>query len=172
MSIQETFLQNPEYIAVVTVLVFLVFSYQHSLSYREYIYANSVKGVIFRLADPYFRKRGRPLLREKGTKEVSDEYVTSVDKSLRGVYSAFRENGFTPHLIATTKISDGQLADVQMVFVHEDGKQTEVILFNRGGTIDVYAHVETAVFDPDGHLTDGQQSGDPRGVVMRALDGL
>jgi hypothetical protein len=52
------------------------------------------------------------------------------------------------------------------VWHHVDGKQTEAYLFrNNDGSTDLYAHVETSVDDPLGHLTDEQLDGDTRGVL-------
>jgi hypothetical protein len=169
MNIQEIILQNPLYLGILTVAILLVFGYQHSLSYREYITLNTVKGLVFTILNPYMTAKGRPLLREKGSIQDSDEYVVTEKKPLRRVYAMLRANGFTPHLIATTKVRDGERADAQLVYVHDDGKQTEAYLFASDGKVDIYAHVETAVFDPDGHLTDSQQAGDTRGKVLEAI---
>ncbi|UBF23372.1 hypothetical protein HATV-3_gp22 [Haloarcula tailed virus 3] len=169
MNIQEIILQNPLYLGILTVAILLVYGYQHSLSFREYYTLNTVKGIVFTILNPYLSAKGRPLLSVKGSIQDSDEYVVTEKKPLRRVYAMLRANGFTPHLIATTKVREGERADAQLVYVHDDGKQTEAYLFASDGKVDIYAHVETAVFDPDGHLTDNQQAGDTRGKVLEAI---
>jgi len=52
----------------------------------------------------------------------------------------------------------------------QENAQVECYLFGNGdGTTDLYVHSETAVTDPEGHLSDRQTDGDPTGVVTDAL---
>mgnify|MGYP006866529151 CR=1 FL=1 len=173
-DIPDLIFSEPWAVAVLTAIVLLVLAWQRTLSYTEYRIANDAKYALFSLLDGWASKRGRPLIREKGWAESSAEFVTTVDGDVRSVFATLRAAGFSPHLLATTKVrrtTDGREipADAQLVFIHGNGQQTEAYLFGHQQGVDVYSHTEAAVYDPRGHVTDAQQAGDPRDVVRDAL---
>jgi len=63
---------------------------------------------------------------------------------------------------ANKRRPDGSLSILHFVWMHEDGHQSEVYVFADGS---LYAHLETAVTDVEGHLSDGIEPGDVRGVL-------
>lgn len=167
-------MDRPELVGALAVVIMAIVAYQRTLSYHEYRFAHTLKSALFAVADEWATSKGRPLLRGKLPPEQSEEFVTHVPDSPKSAFQALRAAGFSPHLVATTKVrqtdSGREFSHSQLVYIHDDGRQTETYLFEgpQGGT-DVYAHVETAATDPVGHLTDAQEPGDPRGVVMAAL---
>lgn len=149
-------------------------AWQSDLSWPEYRTAHGIRRLLFpvlqRRAPLGFdsfvnRKRGR----------TDDEYLRTVDADVRATVGRLRAGGGSLHLISSLKRRPADHGDpltaAHVVWTHDDGSQTEAYLFaNDDGTTDAYAHHETSVADPDGHLTDPQHDGDPRGVVTDALD--
>lgn len=168
-DIPELVLNTPELLIGLTVVILLIVAYQQTLSYQEYRFAHLTKSIVFKLADAWATQRGRPLIRPKRQPSDSGEFVMTVDYSPKETYQKLREAGFSPHLVATTKVRNGEFTHAQLIYLHEDGQQTEVFFWPGENGVDVYAHVETAVTNPTGHLTDGQELGDTRGKVKEAL---
>lgn len=175
MNLQDLVLSNPWLLAVLTVAVLAVVAYQRTLTYREYRTAHVVKSLVFRVLDPLATRRGRPLLAHVDG-ATHPEFLRTYPATPRETFRRLRAGGFDPHLVATTKVrslGNGQreVSHSQLVYYHDDGTQTEAYLFpaGHGNTTDVYAHHETSVTDPAGHLTDKQTDGDARNVVTETL---
>jgi hypothetical protein len=174
-SLPNLILSDPLLTGAVTVAVLALVAWQRTLTYSEYLGAHRIKTIVFRVLDPIFRRRGRPLIRWKKYNKNDAEYVRWTPESPRKVGKIIQSD-FTPHLIATAKYRDiprgTQPAHSQYRQLHDDGAQTELILFAGidGGT-DVYAHVETSVEDVEGHLTDKQFQGDARAAFKQAYLG-
>jgi len=159
-DIQEFVLSNPELTAVLITVLYTLLRLQKTLPYRQYRFLHLGKSMLFRLLDKQATAYGRPLIRPKNEPENSDEYITTVDTSPRQTYKRLRENGCSPHLIATVKSrphgSTMQFSHSQLVKQHSDGTQTEYYLFPASGGTDIYGHTETSVLDPSGHVSDSQ----------------
>jgi len=172
-DIPEFVLGNPALLVALTAVILALAQWQRTLTYREYRLAHTVKLVLFNALDDWASRRGRPLVRTKGYREDA-EFVQTLHQPPRSVYQQLA-GAFDPHLIATAKARttpDGrQWSHSQLVTYHDDGKQTEVFLFDNGdGSTDLYAHFEGSVSDPAAHLTDPQRDGDVRGVLNEVLD--
>jgi len=99
-----------------------------------------------------------------------DEYVTTLDGTVRAAFERLTDGGGSPHLLNSIKrLPDGTYSAAHVVWIHDDNSQTEAYLFDTDDGVHVYAHYETSVLDPEGHLSDAQRDGDPRGVVSQAL---
>jgi len=198
-NIEGLVLGHPVLSAILTVVVLALVAKQATLTYPRYQTIHTVKTLVFRVVDPVTRKRGtlqgtvferffqtpvagralrwldqlhgRPLINDKDNREDA-EYLAAYDGTPRDVLTTLDADGWDLHLVSTDKRRpDGSLDDGHAVLYHDDGRQTEVYVFDAGhGMTHVYAHVETATTDPDGHLSDPQADGDPRGVVRQALD--
>lgn len=170
-------LSNPLVLLVVSIIVAIAVAYQRSLSWPEYLAAHRLKTLFARLLSPTTERRfDRPLLNEKGLPEGDREFLRHVDANVEAVGRYLYGAADSPHLVATTKRRPArtepdafQYSHSQFVWFHDDGSQTEAYLFRAGDGTDVYAHHETSVTDPAGHVTDGQTNGDPTGVVANAL---
>lgn len=167
-DVVDTVLSEPLLVIALGVVIYTLVRYQRGLSYTEFIIAHRAKCIVFRILDGPASKRGRPLVADKS--DASEEFVRHTDATPRTVARRLRSARFDPHLVATAKRRDGQCAHSQWVQFHDGEKQTEVYLFPSNGGTDVYAHFETSVRDPEGHLTDEQTPGDPLGAVANALD--
>lgn len=164
---------DPVLLAALTLIIAAAVHYQRGLTWTEYRSIHRLKVRYFPLLqrmDPFgfskfvHEKRGH----------TDPEFVTSRNQSVRAVWKQLVAEGFSPHLICSIKKrtagEETQYSAAHAVWLHEDGSQTEAYLFRfTQGRTDVYAHHETSVVDPDGHLTDPQHDGDPRGVVRDAL---
>lgn len=173
-NIPELILGHPLLSTALVVAVLAVVNYQAGLSYREFRLLHILKCRLFALMDPWARKRGRPLVKTKAGPPDAPEYVTTVTATPRAVAQTI-SGAFGPHLLATAKrrqtVDGPQWSHSQWRQTHDDGRQTEVYLFpfGGGGTV-VYAHVETQVEDPEGHLTDDVTPGDGRGAFKTAFE--
>jgi len=171
----------------VSLVMYALLRWQRTLSYHEYTAIHRVKRrilpLIDRLSRPIIRgvRRQSPalgsvarftiphLIHEKGDRS-DDEYMATWELSRRELYRAITDEGWSPHVLSSLKArsyaAEIQYSDVHAVYQHGDGTQTEIYTFtNPDGTHDIYAHHETSVVDPQGHLTDPQQDGDPRDVI-------
>ena len=161
-DIPDLVFQNPGLTIALTALVAFAVNYQRGLTYREFRFLHIAKCYAFSILNSRARKHGRPLVRT-----ASDEdYVRTIDATPRTVARRITDE-FSPHLVATAKrrwTRNGyEWSHSQWVFFHGDGDQTEAYLFsNPDGTTDVYAHVETSVTDPEGHIRNEQRHGDAR----------
>jgi len=108
------------------------------------------------------------------------EYVATLDQSVAQVVRTLRSGGGSLHLISSVKrrpdTHGDPLSVAHCLWMHADddgdgnAEQTEAYLFrNDDGSVDVYAHYEASVLNPEAHLTDPQTDGDPEGVVTAAL---
>jgi len=172
---------------VLSLVMYGLLRWQRTLTYHEYTAIHRVKRrvlpLIDRLSRPIIRglRRQSPalgsvarytlphLIHEKGDRS-DDEYMATWELSRRELYRAITGEGWSPHVLSSLKArsyaAEIQYSDIHAVYQHGDGTQTEIYTFtNPDGTHDIYAHHETSVVDPQGHLTDPQQDGDPRDVV-------
>lgn len=171
--VTDTLASTPELAVLVAILMRAGLAWQRSLSWPEYRTLHGLKRRVFPVLDrlePFGftsfvnPKRGR----------TDAEYLTTVRGDYRGVVTTLRNGGGSLHLISSVKRRPDDHGDpysaAHLVWTHDDGSQTEAFLFeNDDGSTDVYVHAETSVTDPDGHLSDPQTDGDPRGVVTDAL---
>lgn len=163
--------ENAGLLAVVAVVVRFARAYQTELSWAEYRTLHQVKRVVLPVVKEL--SRGRIfVVSEKGGRD-DEEYLKTVESGYRDVVRALRNGGGTLHLINSIKkrpdTHGDPLSAAHLVWSHADGQQSEVYLFsNADGSTDIYAHVETGVSDPLGHLTNEQYDGDTRNV----LDGV
>jgi hypothetical protein len=170
-DIPQLVLGSTVLLILLRIIIHWLVAEQARLTYPEYQTIHTVKTLLFRIADPWASRRGRPLINDKDGREDA-EYLTAWDGSPRDVLTTLHAEGWDYHLISTDKRRpDGTLDGGHAVLYHDDGRQTEVYVFDAGhGMTHVYVHVETATTDPDGHLSDPQADGDPRGVVKEALE--
>lgn len=159
------------YAALVAVLAVLLVA-QRFLKWRTYSRLHRLKALVFPIAQRYVRVL---LVSSKGYRD-DPEYVATVPDSTRGVWRTLVEAGGSPHLLSSIKrrpLPDGgtQLSSAHVVWVHNDGSQTEAYVFPAadGDGVDVYAHEEKAIVYPQEHLEGEQTDGDVRGVVTDAL---
>lgn len=184
-SVPDAILGDPVLAVGLAIAIRVAVAYQRGLTLVELRTAHVTKCGLFRVLDPVASRLGRPLVHDKEFVDLEDEYARTVPESPRTV--AKRVLGvFEGHLVATAKrraTPEGkQFAYLQLRQVHDprqrdddpglEPTQTEVFLFEAldGGT-DVYAHVETAVEDAEGHLTDVQRPGDYLGAFASAYEG-
>jgi len=170
----------PLVIIAVAIAVRAAVAWQRELTWTEYVFAHGAKGVLFpllqRLSDKSERLPTLPLVSTKGGHEDT-EYLGTAQESVTPVVSALRQNGHELHLVNSLKRRDAVYRDsgyeysiAHTRYVHDDGMQTECYLFTAPNGVDVYAHMEPGVEDPENHLDIGQQvDGDPRGVVPQSL---
>jgi len=165
--------QEPVVLAVLTVLLILAAYYQRTLSYQEYRLAHGLRTVGAIVLDSRVNFR---LLTEKGMPEKDTEYVRSVPMTIRRAFATLRHAGASPHLISGIKYREHpergrEYAAAHLIFVEGD-KQTEVWLFPAadGDGTDIYAHKETYITDPEGHLSEPYTPGDPDGYIAAALE--
>jgi len=167
----EPIASDPRLYAALVVVIALAVVAQRFLKWQTYAQLHRAKAVVFPLLQPYVR----PLLVSRKGGHDDAEYLTTIDDSVRGVWRTLVDAGASPHLLCSLKerpypAGGTQLSSAHVVWIHNDGDQTEAYLFvGPNGKADVYAHSETAVTDPDGHLSDAQTDGDVRGVVWDAL---
>lgn len=164
----ELLRESPELLAVVAVAARLARAWQTSLSWPEYRIFHRIKRVLFprihRLAP------GRILLvSEKGGRNDA-EFIQTVDASVRVVVGILRDAGGSLHLLNSLKRRPDEHGDpltaAHVLWTHDDGTQTEAYLFkNADESTDLYAHHETSIDDPLGHLTDEQRDGDTRNTL-------
>lgn len=172
MSLPE-FATEPWVLLPLTALMLVLIHYQRGLNWYKY---RTLHGLKVMLVPHIDRETDFFVIADKRDGRDNPEFLTTVDGTVRGVWEDLLEGGADPHLINSIKrrhFPDGrsQFSDAHAVWLHEDGTQTEAYLFsNDGGTVDVYAHFETGVQDPEGHLSDPQTDGDPRGVVRAVVE--
>ena len=167
----ELLTENPGLVAVVAVVVRALRAYQKELTWSEYRVVHQFKRVVLPIIKDVTRGRVF-VVSEKGGRDDA-EYITTADAEYRDVVRSLRKANGTLHLINSIKrrpdTHGDQLSVAHLVWSHADGQQTEVYLFsNSDGSTDIYAHVETGVSDPLGHLTNEQYDGDTRDI----LDGV
>jgi len=174
MALPEPFAGNPELIAILAVVMRLALAYQRGLTWPEYRTLHAAKRVVFPILDRWEPSGFTSFVNDKGGRRDA-EYLRTVEVPYREVVTWLRSGGGTLHLISSVKRRPPDYGDplsiAHVVWTHADSTQTEAYLFrNDDTTTDVYAHHETSVADPEGHLSDPQTDADPRGVVTQALD--
>jgi hypothetical protein len=160
--------EYPELVIVVGIVARLARAWQTQLSWAEYRLYHRLKRGVFPVVDSL---AGGAILwvSDKGGRDDA-EYIDTIELPHRDVVSALKRAGGSLHLLNSLKrrpdTHGDPLSIAHVVWHHVDGKQTEAYLFrNNNGSTDLYAHVETSVDDPLGHLTDEQLDGDTRGVL-------
>lgn len=176
MSSFEQILADPVLVSFIAVVVIALVYYQRTLSWPEY---STLRDIITILA-PRLNKQPIRTLSRKGLRD-DPEYIATINQPVKTVWKALVEAGGSPHLIASVKFrvtreGERQYSRAHVVWKHADtdadshAEQSEAYLFDNGdGSCDIYAHAEGWVTNPEDHLTDGQQDGDPKGVVRDAL---
>jgi len=165
--------ENPEAIALLTVVVRAIIVYQRQATWSEYRAIHRFKRGVFPLI--YAVTRGAlHLINDKDGRD-DDEYVTTTSASVREVVKAFKADGASLHLLNSIKRRPDEHGDpltaAHVVYMVGDD-QVEVYLFrNNDGTTDIYAHTEASVEDPMAHLTERQRDGDQHGVIPDEFDG-
>lgn len=172
-SAVEIFTEYPAVAVALGLLLRAGLAWQRGLSWYEYRTLHGLKRLVFPVLDA--RLTFVSFVNGKGGHDDA-EYLRTVDASVPELVGTLRNAGGTLHLISALKRRPATRGDpltrAHLVWTHDDGHQTEAYLFaNDDGTTDVYAHVETGVTDPLGHLTDTQTDGDARGIVADALPG-
>ena len=166
-------LTDPLPLALLTLALLAALQYQRSMGWREYTKWHALKVRFLPLVDRYTTAF---VVSDKAAPEDDAEHIATVDGTVRDVWQRLVDAGGSPHLINSIKrLPNGNLSAAHVVWVHDDGSQTEAYLFRAVGVPDpnavhVYAHSETAFTDPRGHLGDGQRDGDPKGVVRSGLN--
>jgi len=141
---------------------------QRFLSWQSYRRIHRLKVRVLPLVDRY---TSLFVVSNKGAPGDDKEYLTTVAHPPREVFETLTAAGGSPHLINSIKrLPDGTYSAAHILWIHGDNSQTEAYLFGSGDSTHVYAHHETSVLDPEGHLSDPQRDGDVRGVVRAALD--
>lgn len=160
--------EHPELVIVVGIIARLARAWQSQLSWSEYRLYHRLKRGVFPLVDS-LAEGAINWIGDKGGRDDA-EFIATIELPHRDVVSALKRAGGSLHLISSLKRRPDDHGDplsiAHVVWTHVDGKQTECYLFrNDDGSTDSYAHVETSVDDPLGHLTDEQLDGDTRGVL-------
>jgi len=171
--VERIVLDNPEFVVVLALVLRLALAWQRQLSWYEYRTLHGLRRMVFpRLATvlPY-----DSFVNDKGYRQRSDEYLTTRKASVKATAKKLQRAGGSLHLLSSLKHRRGPDGDpysrAHVVWVHDDGTQTEAYLFaNYNGTTDVYAHHEASVTNPAEHLTGDQRDGDVRGIVTEALE--
>lgn len=172
LTVVDVLSDRPALLAVAAVVLRALFAAQARLSWPEYRTAHGLKRWVF----PILQRRAPVLswVNEKGDRSDA-EFVATVDAHPRAVASHLDATGGHLHLLNSVKrrpVEHGDpLSLAHVVFVHDDGTQTEAFGFaNDDGSSDWYAHHEPDPSRVLAHLGGDQQSdGDPRGVVGAAL---
>ena len=171
MSLPAVFDQPLAY-ALLVVAVYAALRYQATLTWTEYRPLHAAK---VRLA-PVANAVWSGVVNEKGGRDDA-EFVGTTDRSVPDTFRYLTERGFRPHLVNSVKRRTGpkayapQYSAAHLVAIHSDGRQTEAYLFRADDEhTDVYAHVETAVTDPHGHIEATEQvDGDARDTLPPGL---
>jgi hypothetical protein len=175
MTLTDTILSNAVLLAGLTALVRAALAWQRGLTWPEYRLAHGGKRLLAPRLDG--RLPGVSLVNPKGYHDDA-EYLRTIDAPAAVVVRHLRRGGGSLHLINSLKrrptpAGGHQYSVAHLVWTHDNGRQTEAYLFPaaEGRGVDVYAHSETSVADPAGHLQRTKQvDGDPRGVVGAALN--
>jgi hypothetical protein len=167
-------LTDPVVLAVLTLALAGVLRYQRGLSWTEYRAIHRPKARLFPILDRLKPGGFSSFINNKRYRSDDAEYLRTDPRAVKQVWKTLVRKGGSPHLISSVKERETpagpQLSAAHVVWTHADTTQTEAYLFpNPDGSTDVYVHHETSVQDPEGHLSDPQTDGDPRGVVTEAL---
>lgn len=168
----EILQQHPEAVVVLAVVLRVARAWQTELTWPEYRAIHRVKRAVFPLLSRVVPTV--PWVNPKNGRD-DEEYLATVDASVRETVQSLRAAGGTLHVLNSIKRRPDTHGDpytaAHVVWYVGDGKQVEAYLFrNDDGTVDVHAHTETSTDDPLGHLTDRQINGDEYGVLPALTD--
>lgn len=172
-SVAQLLTENPlAATAIGAVVVRAALAWQRQLSWPEYRTAHGLKRWVF----PLLQRRAPVIswVNDKGGR-TDAEYLDTLDADVRAIAGRLTDAGGNLHLLASVKRRPTDHGDAlslaHVVFLHDDGTQTEAYLFrNDDGTTDAYSHHEPDPARLLAHLGgDNQSDGDPRGVVTEAL---
>ncbi len=171
MALPEVF-SDPRYYSVLLLAIVLLVQYQRTLSWTEYKQIHKLKVRYFPLIGQF---TSLFLISHKGGRDDA-EYIETVDKSVKEVFTQLNKNGGSPHILCSIKKrpnpdGEGTQYSAAHILWLKGNNQNEAYLFeNDDGSTDVYAHRETAVTDPVGHMSDKQVDGDPENIIRPALE--
>lgn len=164
----------PALLVIVALVARGAVAWQSDLSWPEYRLVHGLKRVLFPLVE---RRAGNAILwvSSKGGRDDA-EYLLTVEGTVGEVVRDFRRAGASLHVLNSLKRRPAEHGDplsaAHVVWFADDDTQVEGYLFrNDDGTVDIYAHTETDVTQPLGHLTDAQTDGDPQGMIRDVFDG-
>lgn len=181
----ELLREYPQLVAVVAIVARVARAWQASLTWPEYVVVHRFKRGVFPVVDRLAGTRlpvvgvripGPVLLvSDKGGRDDA-EYDRTAEGTVREVAADLRAAGASLHLLNSLKRRPADFADdatgdtlsgAHVVWtIDETNEQLEVYIFeNDDMTVDIYAHSETSVDDPLGHLTDEQIDGDEFGIL-------
>ena len=171
----ELLREYPLLLAAVALTARIARAWQTQLTWGEYRTFHRFKRGVFPIVD---RVAGGAILwvSEKGGRD-DPEFERTVRGTVREVVRDLQRAGASLHLLNSLKrrpedFADGDTTGDPLTAAHavwavdETGDQVEGYLFeNDDGTVDLYAHTETSIDDPLGHLTDPQTDGDAYDVL-------
>jgi hypothetical protein len=170
-TVVDVLTEYPAVAVALAIALRLARAYQTQLTWPEYRTAHRFKRGLFPLvARLPTVGTALPWVSDKGGRDDA-EYLRTIDGSVRGVVTDLQAAGASLHLLNSLKRRPDTHGDpftaAHVVWtVAGTTEQVEGYLFrNDDGTVDLYAHGETSVDDPLGHLTDPQTDGDAHGVV-------
>jgi hypothetical protein len=165
---------NPELVVLLAATLRLARAYQTELSWSEFRMIHRLKRGLFPILNKTPLGNAILLVSEKRGREDA-EYQATVSGGVRETAQALRKAGCSLHVLCSIKrrpdTRGDPLTDAHVVWTMDDGHQVECYLFdNDDATVDVYAHTETGVSDPLGHLTDKQTDGDAYDVLPPVVE--
>lgn len=173
MDIVQLLSDNPELVVMLAIVTRLARAWQTQLTWSEYREIHRLKRGVIPLV---FRvTRGRlHLLNDKDGRD-DDEFIATVDTSVRETVRAFCSDGASLHLINSIKRRPDRHGDpisaAHLIYTVGD-EQVEIYLFrNFDGSTDVYSHTEASTDNPLEHLTERQRDGDLHGVIPDDITG-
>lgn len=162
------FLTDPVLLAVVAGLLALGLWFQRGVAYDRYRRIQRLKQRFFPKLNfvwPHF-------VHKKESTSEDAEYLATWDTTPREAFDLLREAGAIPHLICSIKKRASEAryeySDLHMVWIHNDGSQTETYIFVTDDGLDVYAHNEAVIWEMEEHLSGPQIDGDPNDVVPQS----
>jgi len=170
MTLTDQLLANEILVSALALILTLAILGLQEVGARWAIALDQLRTLVWRLADPVARRRGRPLTRDKS--EATAEYIISVDAGLLSVARTLWNSGYRWNPLSTAKFRerDGQRRQWAVLSVaHRESAaaddQHHVYIFRGAdGVLDIYGHREASVVEPAAH--DGGDElvpGDPDG---------
>ena len=172
MTLAQDLLQNPVVVLLLGVVLESIIQSTKGIGPRRAWAYHHVRRVVWPLAHPLFKRRGRPLIWDKT--DADDEYVATVDVGMVALLKALWSGGFRWNPLSMLKYRefDGtRQYGMSVVKYSGDGWQQDVHIFrNPNGGLDLLGHWEPAPTDPDDHVGgDEQEDGDPQGYLRDVL---